>query len=102
MAGTSFLASVKDGISECFAGVYDEISEVCPDEEKLTASLTGLQKAVWKVVEPALKTSFINGKKSAAAAANGGRRPKDAPDTPAVDTSGEPSPKSNPFRKSRS
>lgn len=62
----SFLAGVKDEISECFAIVYDELAEITTDEEKLGDALKKVQKKLWsEVVEPQLKASYLNGKKSA-------------------------------------
>ena len=61
----SFLASVKDEIGEVFAAAYDELSEVCSDDEQLTKSLTGLQKQNRQIVERRLKDSFKNGKGAA-------------------------------------
>lgn len=78
----SFLASVKDEISECFAAVYDELAEVTSDEEQLGASLKTVQKKVWEIVERQLKQSYLNGKK-----AGNGKLPADER-------------RPNPFRKS--
>jgi hypothetical protein len=64
MAGTSFLASVKEEITEAFAAQYDTLAEVCSDEEKLAESLKTAQKKVWEIVEAKLKESFMNGKKA--------------------------------------
>ncbi|NOT32989.1 MAG: hypothetical protein HOP12_02340 [Candidatus Eisenbacteria bacterium] len=64
MAEKSFLASVKDEITEVFAAQYDDLVEVTTDEEKLGASLKAVQKRVWEIVEKQLKQSYLNGKKA--------------------------------------
>jgi hypothetical protein len=84
MAGTSFLAAVKQEINEAFATQYDELSEVCTDQETLIVSLKATQKNVWEVVEKRLKESFLNGKKTVNGKSDRGEeKPK----------------KANPFRK---
>ena len=64
MAEKSFLASVKDEITEVFAAQYDELAEITSDEERLGASLKIVQRQVWEIVEKQLKASFLNGKKA--------------------------------------
>jgi hypothetical protein len=59
----SFLASVKDELSEAFASRYDELSDVCTDTDKLGHSMKGLHRAVWEIVEKRLKESYRNGQK---------------------------------------
>lgn len=60
----SFLAGVKEEITEAFASVYDELAEVTTDEERLGGALKSVQKKVWEIVEKRLKESFLNGKKA--------------------------------------
>lgn len=60
----SFLASVKDEITEAFAAQYDELAEVSTDTDALGASLKTTQRKVWEIVEKRLKESFLNGKKA--------------------------------------
>ncbi len=81
MREKSFLASVKDEITEVFAAQYDELAEITTDEEKLAASLKTTQKKVWLAVEQRMKESFMNGK-----AAGQGKLPSEER-------------KPNPFRK---
>ena len=59
----SFLASVKEEITESFAAQYDTLAEVCSDTDVLTESLKTCQKKVWEIVEKRLKESYLNGKK---------------------------------------
>src|SRR5262245_53064111 len=77
----SFLASVKDEITEAFAASYDELAEVTSDQERLGSALKTVQKKIWEIVEHRLKESFLNGKK----AGNGKFSPEER--------------KPNPFRK---
>jgi hypothetical protein len=79
----SFLGSVKEEITAQFAGVFDDLSPVCSDGDRLATSLQTLQKKAWGIVEAKLKESFRNGQKAA------GKKP-DEPSAPA---------KVNPFRK---
>lgn len=60
----SFLASVKDEITEVFAAQYDELAEISSDTDALGASLKTVQKKVWEIVEKQLKQSYLNGKKA--------------------------------------
>jgi len=64
MPEKSFLATVKDELSEAFAAQFDELSDVTTDAEKLGQSMKDLHKAVWTIVERRLKESFKNGQRA--------------------------------------
>lgn len=61
---TSFLATVKQELTEAFAAQFDTLSDICSDTDVLTDSLKTCQKKVWEVVEKRLKESYLNGKKA--------------------------------------
>ena len=71
----SFLATVKDEITEAFAAEYDQLAEICTDEDKLGQSLKTTQKKIWEIVEQRLKESFLNGKKAGNGKSDEERKP---------------------------
>jgi hypothetical protein len=71
----SFLATVKAEIIHAFAAEYDQLAEICNDEEKLGESLRATQKKIWEVVEQRLKESFLNGKKAGGGKPDEERKP---------------------------
>lgn len=56
-----FLASVREQIRSEFAAAYDEEAAVTSDASHLEATLTTLERKVWRIVEERLKQSHRNG-----------------------------------------
>jgi hypothetical protein len=71
----SFLATVKEEITEAFAAEYDQLSEICTEEDKLGQSLKTTQRTIWEIVEQRLKESFLNGKKASHGKSDEERKP---------------------------
>lgn len=89
----SFLASVKEEVTDAFAESYDELVDITTDEDKLGTSLKTVQKKVWEIVERRLKESYRNGQ-NAGPRKEGNGKPRSPVDLPPETK------KSNPFRKS--
>ena len=89
---SSFLAAVKQEVTDLFASAYDAISGDFGEEvpQVVGEEMKKLQKKTWEVMERRLKESYLNGKKA------GGTNGKDR--RPPADHDAPPT-GSNPFRK---
>jgi len=63
----SYLATVKEELTQLFHKAYAECAEAFDalEPQRLPGILKKLQSDTWTVTEKHLKTSFMNGKKSA-------------------------------------
>jgi hypothetical protein len=80
---SAFLTEVKQQLTAEFDSAYRQLHAFSNDEDQLQITLSSVEKNVWAVVEKALKTSFVNGRKAAGAAP--GIKPKADSEEPPTD-----------------